>query len=132
MARFRPRIPPPPNTGLTMDDHEAIALLEAFRDAWNDHDLDAAVALTTDDCAFESTGPAPDGERAVGHDALRAAWAPIFADVSSRIDFEELFVTADRGVQRWTYHWDGGHVRGVDVFTLRDGKIAEKLSYVKG
>jgi hypothetical protein len=39
-------------------------------------------------------------------------------------------------VVRWVYHWvrDGvpGHVRGVDVFLLRDGKVAEKRSYVKG
>jgi hypothetical protein len=26
----------------------------------------------------------------------------------------------------------GGHVRGVDVMQLRDGRVAEKLSYVKG
>jgi hypothetical protein len=26
----------------------------------------------------------------------------------------------------------GGHVRGVDVFRVRGGKVAEKLSYVKG
>jgi hypothetical protein len=25
-----------------------------------------------------------------------------------------------------------GSVRGVDVFRVRDGKVAEKLSYVKG
>jgi hypothetical protein len=25
-----------------------------------------------------------------------------------------------------------GHVRGVDIFRVRDGKLAEKLSYVKG
>ena len=24
------------------------------------------------------------------------------------------------------------HVRGVDIFTVRDGLVAEKLSYVKG
>jgi hypothetical protein len=38
---------------------------------------------------------------------------------------------------RWRYSWvdsDGqpGHIRGVDLYTLRDGLIAEKLSYVKG
>jgi len=37
---------------------------------------------------------------------------------------------------RWTYHWlkptGNGHVRGVDVFRVRDGKVSEKLSYVKG
>ena len=25
-----------------------------------------------------------------------------------------------------------GHIRGVDVFRVRGGKVAEKLSYVKG
>jgi len=24
------------------------------------------------------------------------------------------------------------HIRGVDLFRVRDGKVAEKLSYVKG
>jgi hypothetical protein len=38
---------------------------------------------------------------------------------------------------RWTYSWvdpsgTPGHIRGVDVYRVRDGLIAEKLSYVKG
>jgi len=108
------------------------ALLDAFGQAWNDHDLDAALALTTDDCVFESTGPAPDGERSVGHAAVRAAWEPIFRDDAARFDGEELIVHGDRAVQCWTYRWTGGHVRGIDLFKIRDGKVAEKLSYVKG
>ncbi len=32
---------------------------------------------------------------------------------------------------RWTYTWGDGHVRGVDVFKLKDGLICEKLSYMK-
>ena len=115
-----------------MDEHSARELLEAFGQAWNDHDLDAALALTTHDVVFESTGPAPDGERSVGHDAVRAAWQPIFADRASRFTVEELFVSGDRALQRWVYRWGDGHVRGVDLFTLRDGKVAEKVSYVKG
>ena len=43
-----------------------------------------------------------------------------------------MFGAADRVVQLWRYSWDGGHIRGVDVFKVRDGKVAEKLSYVKG
>jgi hypothetical protein len=35
-------------------------------------------------------------------------------------------------VQRWRYSWGSGHVRGVDLLSFRDGKVAEKLSYVKG
>ena len=35
-------------------------------------------------------------------------------------------------VARWRYDYGDGHVRGVDLFTVRDGLVAEKLSYVKG
>jgi ketosteroid isomerase-like protein len=115
-----------------MSEAQIRELLGKFGGAWNDHDLDAALALTTEDVVFESTGPAPDGVRSEGREAVRAAWEPIFADASSRFDGEELFIAGDRVVQCWTYRWAGGHVRGVDVFRIRDGKVAEKLSYVKG
>jgi ketosteroid isomerase-like protein len=107
-------------------------VVEAFGAAWAAHDLDAALAFVTDDCVFDATGPAPDGKRHVGRDAIRKGWQAIFDDLSSRFDAEETFSVGDRVVQRWRYSWDGGHIRGVDVFTVRDGKVAEKLSYVKG
>lgn len=113
-----------------MDD--ALAVIEAFGAAWADHDLDAALALVTDDCVFDATGPAPDGTRAEGREAIRAAWGPIFADTASRFDAEETFAAGDRVVQRWRYSWADGHIRGVDVMRVRDGRVAEKLSYVKG
>jgi len=94
--------------------------------------MDAAIAFLSDDCVFDSTGPAPDGSRHVGRDEIRRAWGPIFVDSSSRFEAEETFSAGDRVVQRWRYDWDGGHVRGVDLFKVRDGKITEKLSYVKG
>ena len=114
-------------------DHAAtIDLINRFGAAWNDHDLDAALALCTDDVTFESTGPAPDGERAEGKDAVRAAWAPIFENVAAHFTTEDLFAADDRVVTTWSYGWGDGHVRGVDVMRVRDGKVAEKLSYVKG
>jgi hypothetical protein len=30
------------------------------------------------------------------------------------------------------YSWNGGHIRGIDLFKVRDGKVSEKLCYVKG
>lgn len=115
-----------------MDEAEVRDLLGALGKAWNNHDLDAALALTTDDVVFESTGPSPDGSRFVGRAAVRGAWEPIFADVSAYFAGEELVIAGDRATQCWTYHWGDGHVRGIDFFTLRDGRVAEKLSYVKG
>ena len=109
-----------------------IEVVQAFGDAWAAHDLEGVLALCTDDCAFESTGPAPDGVRAQGREALRQVWQPIFDDERSQFEEEETFAAGDRVVQRWRYSWGEGHVRGVDVFRVRDGKVAEKLSYVKG
>jgi len=111
---------------------DALAVVEQFGTAWAAHDLEGALALITDDCVFDATGPAPDGIRHVGPAAIRAAWTGIFDDVGSRFEAEETFTAGDRVVQRWCYSWDGGHVRGVDLFTVRDGKVSEKLSYVKG
>jgi len=111
---------------------EPLEVVEAFGAAWSGHDLDGTMALTTDDCVFDATGPAPDGARFVGHEAVRKAWQPIFDDPASNFEAEETFAAGDRVVQRWRYSWDDGHVRGVDVFLVRDGKVAEKRSYVKG
>jgi uncharacterized protein (TIGR02246 family) len=110
-----------------------VELIDTFNQAWNAHDLDAALALTTEDCVFESTGPAPDGQRFEGREQIAGAWRPIFDDTSSRFTVEEAFSAGeDRFVQCWRYEWTDGHVRGVDVFHLRDGRVAAKLSYVKG
>ena len=115
--------------------HAAVA---RFSTAFGSGDVDAIMALMTDDCVFESTGPAPNGERHDGATAVRRVWEELFAATAdARFDEEESFVAGDRAVLRWRYAWtdaDGspGHVRGVDILRLRDGKVAEKLSYVKG
>jgi ketosteroid isomerase-like protein len=117
---------------------ETLAVIERFSEAFNRQDVDAVMAAMTDDCVFDNTSPAPDGERFVGQPAVRRAWQEFF-DWSPRARFEteEIFAAGDRAVVRWRYNWVdavgvAGHVRGVDVFKVRDGKVAEKLAYVKG
>jgi ketosteroid isomerase-like protein len=96
------------------------------------------MALMTEDCVFETTGPAPDGVRQEGADAVRAVFVELFEQTRDpSFTEEESYAGGDRGVLRWRYDWaeeDGspGHVRGVDVLRFRDGKVCEKLSYVKG
>ncbi|MGO9874208.1 MAG: nuclear transport factor 2 family protein [Acidimicrobiia bacterium] len=53
---------------------DAIAVVKRFGTAWADHDLNATLAPVTDGCVFDATGPAPDGARHVGRDAIRRAW----------------------------------------------------------
>ena len=111
---------------------DAQVVVEAFGEAWGAHDLDAALLLITDDCVFESTEPGPDGTRYEGRAAIREAWQPIFDDKSAIFQAEETFAAEDRVVQRWRYSWEGGYVRGVGVFRVRNGLVSEKFSYVKG
>jgi SnoaL-like domain len=80
---------------------------------------------------FEATSPAPDGQLHVSHAATSAAWKPIFGDVTSRFTVEDSFTAGDHVAQRWRYDWGGGHVRGIDVFTVKDGKVTEKIAYLK-
>lgn len=115
-----------------------LEVIEQFNDAFNRHDVDAVMAAMTDDCVFDNTSPSPDGESFKGQAAVRAFWERFFAgSPHARFETEDIFAADDRCVVRWRYTWveaDGkrGHVRGVDVFRVRDGKVAEKFAYVKG
>lgn len=107
-------------------------VVDKFGAAWAAHDLDLVLSMLTDDCVFDATGPAPDGTRCVGRDAIRDAWKPIFDDATSTFEVELTIDAGDHVIGLWRYSWTDGHVRGVDVFHVRDGLVAEKLSYVKG
>jgi ketosteroid isomerase-like protein len=99
---------------------QTIAIVNAFNEAFNRHDVDAVMALMTEDCLFEDTSPPPDGTRYKGQAAVRAFW-------------KEIFAARDRCTVRWRYTFNGTeHIRGVDVIRVRDGKLAEKMAYVKG
>jgi uncharacterized protein (TIGR03086 family) len=118
-------------------DHTMGAVLR-LNQAFADHDVEAIVACFTQDGVFDATTPAPDGALVEGTDALRAQWTRFFAETRDpRFDVEELFSCGAHAVMRWRFRWserDGteGHVRGVDVLLVRDARIAEKRSYVKG
>lgn len=112
-------------------------VIDRFNDAINRHDAAAVAALLTDDTVFENTGPVPDGARIEGKAAVAAFWEKWFAsNAGARFEAEDVIIAGDRATVRWIYRKlrDGQpwHLRGVDVFTVRDGKVAAKLAYVKG
>lgn len=115
-----------------------VQLVVSFNDALNTHDVEAMMRLMTADCVFENTEPAPDGTRYEGHASVRAFWEDFFrTSREPRIEIEEIFASGERCVMRWAYRWQEGpdtvsHVRGVDIYKVSGGLIAEKLSYVKG
>ena len=113
-------------------------VLEAFAEAWNRHDIDALMSFMTEDCVFEaSAGPDSCGSRSRGRDAVRSAFAEVWATFpDAHWGGATHFVAGDRGVSEWIFtgtRHDGTRVEvhGCDLFTFRDAKIAVKNSYRK-
>jgi ketosteroid isomerase-like protein len=114
------------------------SVVEIFLAPWNQHDVDGAVALMTDDCVWEVTrGSEPHGTFFKGTTAVRAAIAAAFHAVPN-VHYEpirshygehhvvvELLVTGTQlDGKQLKYH-------ACDILTLADGKIAAKRSYRK-
>lgn len=111
--------------------------INRFNEVFNRHDAEGLTAFLTDDTVFEDTSPAPDGGRIEGKAAVVEFWRGWFVrNADARFEAEEVIVSGSRATVLWVYHkmrnghpW---HLRGVDVFTVREGKVAAKLAYVKG
>ena len=121
-----------------MEHDEAQRVIEAIAAAFDRHDLDSIMAHFADDAIFESPrGPEPWGERFIGRDAVREAFAGRFAGIPDiRYRDDRHFVDGDRGASEWTLSGttvagDRIEVRGCDLWTFRDGKVVVKDSYWK-
>lgn len=112
-----------------------LTVVRRFIESVGRHDLNAILADMTDDAVYENLGEDVDRGRHQGPEAVRAAFAAVFAAYPDcRSDTDELFADGDHCCYCWTMRWtqaDGaeGRSHGVDVFTLRDGKIAYKKTY---
>ena len=110
----------------------------AFNQAFNRHDVSGLMQLMSEDCLFEDTHPAPDGAVYRGKSAVTEYWQDFFEQSpKAHIEIEDIYGFGERCIMRWKYEWveasgEKGHVRGVDLFRVKDGSIHEKLSYVKG
>ncbi len=119
-------------------DAATLRLLDDFAAAWNRHDVDALMACMTADCVFEAAaGAEVAGARHVGPEAVRRAYAAVFATYpDARWNRPRHFIAGNRAVSEWTFTGttrDGTRVEvnGCDIFTLEGGRIALKNSYRK-
>ena len=117
---------------------DTIKLLDAFGGAFNRHDLDALMALMTEDCVFlSSAGAGFEGTRFEGQAAVRAAFAEVFkAMPDAQWNDPRHFIDGDRACSEWRLTAtlpDGSKFDrfGCDLFHLRDGKIHVKNSLRK-
>ncbi len=115
-----------------------VRMVLGFNEAFNRHDVAGIMKCLGDDCVFQDTSPAPDGTQHRGKELIGQFFEDTFRKVRQvQAEIEEVFGFGQRVVMRWRCEWldETGakrHIRGLDVFKLKDGLICEKLSYVKG
>ncbi len=116
----------------------SIRVVLEFDEAFNRHDVAGMMQLMSNDCIFENTRPVPDGAVYSGKEVVTRFWQDFFRESPhAHIEIEQIFGYGFRCVMRWRYDWvdvagEKGHVRGVDLFQVRNGSICEQMSYVKG
>lgn len=118
-----------------MTDRTTAEVIDRFNDVFQRHDPSALGDLVAEHCVIENTTPAPDGARHVGRDACIALWTSIASTPGTSFDLEDVVVAGERAIIRWRFRWgagDGDSVRGVNLMTVRGGRIVEGLGYVKG
>ncbi len=123
-----------------MADTDAVnlATLERMNEGFNARDVEKILDNFTDDGVFEtSEGPHPWGERFTGRAEIRRSVEAVFKLLPD-VRFSDVtrWVCGDRGATEWTCTatTPKGHrmeVRGCDLFTFRDGKVARKDTYFK-
>jgi ketosteroid isomerase-like protein len=117
---------------------DAMLMLKAIATAFDEHDLDGIMSHFAADAVFEGPrGPDPWGQRFIGLEAIREAFAARFAGIPDiRYRQDEHFVDGDRGASEWTLSGTTTagariEVRGCDLWTLRDGMVVKKDSFWK-
>jgi ketosteroid isomerase-like protein len=116
----------------------AIRVVLKFNEAFNRQDVAGMMQLVSDDCVFENADPGTDGAVHSGKEAVARFLRDFFREPPhARVEIEEIFGLGTRCVMRWRAErtdaaGEKGHVRGVDIFRVKNGSILEKFSYIKG
>jgi len=117
---------------------DAVEMLANIAVAFDRHDLEGILRYFADDAVFEAPrGPDRWGQRFVGKEALRDAFAARFSGIPDiRYQDDEHFVDGDRGASEWTLSGTTTagqriEVRGCDLWTFRGGEVVKKDSYWK-
>jgi len=116
----------------------AIRIVLEFYEAFNRHDLSRMMNLLSDNCVIETASPVPDGFMYSGKVAITQYWQDFFRESAhAHIQIEETFGLGLRCIAHWKYEWEDAdgekkHIRGIDIFQVKDDLIWKMSSYVKG
>lgn len=112
---------------------EAIRIAADFVEAFNRHDVGRILALCGEDCVFEDFRMAADGGRHSGKSEIDSMLKGLFGKCAGlRMEVEELVGFGPRCCLRWKLSTGSDALlHGMDIFTVRNGLIRERLSYAK-
>ena len=126
-------------------EHDLKEVIAAYGEAWNSHNVEAILAMHTEDSVFENH---TSGGKGVGKDAIREMLKAVFAAFPDiRFDARRTYVRDDLVTQEWTatgtlaipYTRGSTTVQptgkkiswnGVDVIPFTRGLVARKDVYV--
>src|SRR5213078_4300697 len=110
-----------------MDGAELQEFIDRYNDAWNAHDVDAIVAMHTDDSVFENhvTGDVNVGREQIGS-AIRGIFS-VFPDLN--FEGRRQYIREDLVVQEWTAR--GTH-EGTMTPRRRHGRADRQEGRVQG
>ncbi|MEC4726975.1 nuclear transport factor 2 family protein [Shewanella sp. D64] len=112
--------------------------LQAYVDAWNEHDIDKIMSFMSIDCIYETGGGTEvHGTRHSGYETVKSRFISVLEtmpDIS--FDNAKHFIKDDRGCSEWIFTAtkpDGTKIEleGCDLFTFHKGKIKVKSSFMK-
>jgi hypothetical protein len=118
----------------------AIRIILKFNEAFNRHDVAGMMQLVSDDCIFESTGPAPDGTVYSGKEAVTRFWQDFFRESPhAHIKIEQTFGFGIRCVMRWRYDWmdvagtcpRSRYIPSEERFHLRTAILCEGIGWMR-
>jgi SnoaL-like domain len=116
---------------------ERARVLVEFGEAWAAKNVDALMALVTDDCIYAaSVGPEP-GETFSGRDSVRAGFAALLTyDAGGESRNGRIAVLGELGLAEWAYELRDALgraivVRGCDIFEFTGKLIRRKDAFRK-
>ena len=110
----------------------------AFSKACEQKDINDMLQLISEECLLEHYAPAPDGSFFKGKDEIKKFWQEFFNSFpDQQTEIEDIYGMGERCLKRWKAAWTDAsgqkcHLRGVDIFLVRENLIVEMVSYIKG
>ncbi|GLZ82078.1 hypothetical protein Afil01_68850 [Actinorhabdospora filicis] len=99
-------------------------VIDRFNAVFHEHDPAALDAVLHDDVVLDLI----EGGSLEGREAAGSYWKKI-AEADGTFEVEAVHIAGEFATIPWTYHFPGGHSRGVNLTHVRDGVVVRSTGY---